>query len=50
MDRGAERLIVVEFSSQTGSVRGSARNADLSVTSGTSPTATDVVRARAERN
>lgn len=47
---GAERVIVIEFTSQTGSAPGSARNADLTVTSGTAPAATDVVRARAERN
>lgn len=46
---GGERLIAVDFTSQTGSVPGTARKTDLTVRSGTAPAAVDVVRARARR-
>jgi len=46
---GGERVVVVTFLAQNASAPGSAKNANLSVTSAAAPAATDVVRARAER-
>lgn len=46
---GGERLIAIDFTSQTGSVPGTARKSDIAVRSGTAPDAVDVVRARARR-